>query len=371
MGLKVLVVGAGIGGLSSAIALRQKGFAVDMVERDPEWSVYGVGIIQQSNVVRAVQELGVLDDYVNSGFAFDAVDIYLPDGSHAGRVPSPKLAQGYPANVGIGRPALQKVLANRAETLGAEIRLGVTVNSISDDGAGVDVDFSDGSHGRYDVVVGADGVYSQMRDIIFPDAPKPAPTGQGVWRYNFPRPLELTTLNAYQCSNAPGLVPLSEDLMYMYVTSREDPFHKLPVKGLAAEMRERLKDAPERIRKIAEQITKDEEVVYRPLFGHFLVGPWYKGRVVLLGDAVHGTTPHLGQGAGMAIEDALVIADELSRHESDPQTAFKGYQDRQYERCKYIVDRSRAIGDSQLGIGPPIDYVHEAREMFRVVSAPL
>lgn len=371
MSLKILVVGAGIGGLTAAIALRQKGFKVELIERDATWTVYGVGIIQQSNVVRAVHQLGVLDAYINAGFSFDAVDIYLPNGHHVARIPSPKLAEGYAANVGIGRPALQKVLADRAKALGADIRLGITVRSLTDDGQEVDVVFSDGTRGRYDIVVGADGIYSQMREMLFPNATKPAPTGQSVWRYNLPRPPEITTLNAYQCSNAVGLVPLSKDIMYIYVTSREDPHQKLPTAGLAAEMRKRLANAPERIQEFARQITNDEDVVYRPLFGHFLEGPWHKGRVVLMGDAVHGTTPHLGQGAGMAIEDSLVIADELAKHPDDPEAAFRGYRARQYDRCRYIVDRSRAIGDSQLGIGPPIDYAHETREMFRVVSAPL
>ena len=371
MSLSVLVIGGGIGGLTAAIALRQKGVTVEVIERDPEWSVYGVGIIQQSNVVRAVHELGVLDAYIGSGFGFDAVDIYLPDGSHAATIPSPKLAEGYPANVGIGRPALQKVLADRVKDLGVDVRLGVTAESLEDDGQGVTVTFSDGAARRYDLVVGADGLYSKTREAIFPDAPKPQPTGQGVWRYNFKRPEWLKSLNAYHCSNAPGLVPLSDALMYMYVTAKEDPAHKFPTAGLAEEMRKRLAGAPPVIQEFAAQITDDEGVVYRPLFGHMLTGPWHKGRVVLLGDAVHGTTPHLGQGAGMAIEDSLVLADELSRHPDDHEAAFTGYRARQYERCAYIVDRSRAIGDAQLGLGPPIDYAHETREMFRVVSAPL
>ena len=114
MALNVLVVGGGIGGLAAAIALSRKGHGVTVIERDPDWSVYGVGIIQQSNVVRAMEQLGVLDRFISAAFGFDAVEIYAPDGTRVARIPSPRLVEGRPANVGIGRPALQAVLADTA-----------------------------------------------------------------------------------------------------------------------------------------------------------------------------------------------------------------------------------------------------------------
>jgi 2-polyprenyl-6-methoxyphenol hydroxylase-like FAD-dependent oxidoreductase len=112
--LNVLVVGGGTGGLAAAIALGRRGHAVTVIERDPAWSVYGVGITQQSNVVRAMDQLGVLDRFIAAAFGFDAVEVYAPDGTRVARVPSPKLVEGRPANVGIGRPALQRVLADTA-----------------------------------------------------------------------------------------------------------------------------------------------------------------------------------------------------------------------------------------------------------------
>ena len=102
--LEILVIGGGIGGLTSAIALRQRGFSVTVIERDLEWSVYGVGIIQQGNVLRAVGALGILERYVDAGVGFDAVEVYAPDGTKLARVPSPRLLEAYPANLGIGRP---------------------------------------------------------------------------------------------------------------------------------------------------------------------------------------------------------------------------------------------------------------------------
>ena len=104
--LRILIVGGGIGGLTSAIALRAQGFTVDIVEKDPGWSVYGVGIIQQSNVIRAMTALGLIDDYLQAGFGFDQVEIYMPNGARVATVPSPRLVPDYPANVGVGRRAL-------------------------------------------------------------------------------------------------------------------------------------------------------------------------------------------------------------------------------------------------------------------------
>lgn len=368
--LNILVIGGGIGGLTAAIALRGAGHRVTVIERDPDWSVYGVGIIQQANVVRAMAQLGLLDDYLAAGVAFDKVAIHAPDGTQVALVPTPRLVEGYPANVGIGRPALHKVLGDRAIAAGAEVRLGVTAAELADDGEGVDVTFSNGEGGRFDIVVGADGVYSDTRGRIMPDAPKPEFTGQSVWRYNFPRPADLDALHAYNGPIGVGLVPISEELMYMYVTTPEPGNPHYPKDKLAEAMRGKLTNAAPQIRELAQQITDDEGVVYRPLEAVFLPGPWHVGRIVLLGDAVHATTPHLGQGAGMAIEDAIVLADELGKHDA-PEEAFTAFRERRFERCKYIVEKSLAICRGQLGQGPLVDNAKATAEMFEVVAQPI
>ena len=369
-GLDILVIGGGIGGLTAAIALREHGHRVTVIEKDPSWSVYGVGIIQQANVIRAMKQLGLLDEYLAAAVGFDKVAVHAPDGTKVAEVPSPRLTEGYPANVGIARPALHKVLGDRTRASGAEVRLGVVAVSLNDDGEGVDARLSDGSSGRFDLVVGADGVYSQTRARIFPDAPQPEYTGQAVWRYNLPRPHDLDALHVYNGRTGVGLVPMSRDLMYMYVTTPEPGNPRHPREGLAARMRERLSGAAPAIRELAQAITDDEAVVYRPLETLMLAGPWHAGRIVLLGDAVHATTPHLGQGAGMAIEDSLVLADELAKR-ATPAEAFAAYRDRRFDRCKYIVENSLAICRGQLGEGPPIDNAKATAEMFRVTAQPI
>ena len=341
-----------------------------VIEKDPTWSVYGVGIIQQGNVLRATQTLGILDRYVQAGVGFDAVEVYAPAGARLARVPSPRLLKGYPANLGVGRRALHEVLGDAARAAGAVVRLGVIAAAITDRGEGVEVQFLDGTAGVFDLVIGADGAHSQTRAMIFPEAPDPRFTGQAVWRYNLPRPAGLDALHVYNGPTGVGLVPISDALMYMYVTTPEPGNPRYPRAGLAAAMRGKVAKCAPAIRQLAEHITDDEAVVYRPLEALLLEGPWYRGRVVLLGDAAHVTTPHLGQGAGMAIEDGLVLAEELVRHDR-PGSALEAYFRRRFERCAYIVRASLEICRGQLGEGPPVDNAKATAAMFAYTAQPI
>jgi 2-polyprenyl-6-methoxyphenol hydroxylase-like FAD-dependent oxidoreductase len=367
--LSVLVIGGGIGGLTAAIALRQRGFRVHIIEKDPAWSVYGVGIIQQGNVLRAVDALGILDQYIDAGVGFDAIEVFAPSGTRVARVPSHRLLPDRPANLGISRRALQKVLGAAASSIGATLRLGVTAASI-DNGQRVQVRFSDQSSGSYDLVIGADGAYSQIRTMALPEAQKPRFTGQAVWRYNLPRPSGLDALHAYNGPIGAGLVPISRELMYMYLTAPEPENPRYPREGLAARMRGKTAACAPAIRELASAITDDDAVVYRPLESLLVEGPWHRGGVVLLGDAVHATTPHLGQGAGLAIEDSLVLAEELSNH-ANLDAAFSAYRARRFERCAYIVRESLAICRGQLGQGPPVDNAKATAQMFDVIAQPI
>ncbi len=369
-GRRCLIVGGGIGGLTAAVALARSGQRVTVVEREPRWSIYGVGIIQQANVVRAMAQLGLADAYLEAGVPFDQVAIHAPNGALVARVPSPRLAEGYPPNVGMSRRKLHEVLIERAVALGVEIRMGTTVAAMSQDGDGVDVPFSDGTADRFDFVVGADGIYSNLRAQLFPEASRPRFAGQAVWRYNLPRPDDLDSLHVFNGPTGVGLVPMSMDTMYMFVTTPEPGNPHYPREGLAAAMRGKLATAAPNLQTLGEQIVDDDEVVYRPLEHLFVDGPWHRGRVVLLGDAVHATTPHLGQGSGLAIEDAVVLAEEVARNDT-PEAAFAAYRERRAERCRFVCDLSLSICRGQIGEGQHIDNAQATAAMFARTAEPI
>lgn len=368
---KVLVIGAGIGGLTVAIALRRKGFAVEMIERDPEWGVYGVGITQQFNVIRAMASLDLLDAYLEQAQGFDRTTLFGPDGSLMTSFETPRLAgPDFPSNAGVRRSDFQKVLGNRALELGAKLRLGVTAERFGDDGTGVDVTFSDGTTGRYDIVIGADGIFSQTRQLIMQDSPEPRYTGQWVWRYNLPHQVSTDEFQIFHGPCNAGLVPLARGMTYVFILSEEEPGFRLAVEGSAEQMRRRAVKAAPQIRDAVEQVVDDAGVVGRPLEVVFLDGPWHKGRVVLLGDAVHASTPHLGQGAGMAIEDAIVLTEELERA-AEAETAFRAYRERRFERVKFIVENSIRIGDAQMRKIPPVNVGEISGKMMGMMAQPI
>lgn len=367
---RILIIGGGIGGLTAAFTLARSGNRVTLIEKEADWQVYGVGITQQSNVVRAMDQLGLIDAYQEAGFGFDAVEVYAPSGERVARIPSPKLVEGLPANFGMGRRALHDALLRRALNAGAGVRQGLTAEQLDDDGSQVAVTFSDGARETFDIVIGADGINSQTRRQLFPDAPVPEFTGQSVWRCNFPRPAEMDCLQAFEGPIGLGLAPLSAEQMYLFVTTPEPANPRFARHELSAAMRARLGKTAPRISALADAIGDEDEIVYRPLEWVFLDGPWHKGRVVLLGDAIHATTPHLGQGAGMAIEDVIVLAEELERH-ADPEAAFTAYRARRFERCKYITEASLAICRGQLGQGPRVEQARATRDMFAVVAQPI
>lgn len=370
---KVLIVGGGIAGLSAAIALRRAGIAVDIVEINREWTVYHVGIIVQANFVRAMVALGIADRCVAAGFPHDRVSFYDLEGHLLNDFPGAKLAgPNYPANLGMSRPALHKILSETAKEVGAKVRLGVTFTEIKQLDHKVAFTFTDGSSGEYDLVVGADGLHSKVRAAIFGEQYQPKFTGQGVWRYNVRRPKELDRvimmvgLEGGKC----GFCPLTADSGYVLLVQSEPGNPRIPQDKLADTFRERLKRCTGVMAKLRDEIINPKLVVYRPLEALLMPPPWYKGRVLLIGDAAHATTPHLGQGAAQAVEDAVVLAELLEKDEPLPKL-LDTFMARRYDRCKFICESSVQIGVWEQHPSLDEDTAGITAKMFQVVSQPI
>ncbi len=371
---RVLVVGGGIGGLSATIALRDRGVEVDVVERNPEWDVYGVGIIQPGNAIRALDQLGVADQAIAAGFAMDGDRFHTADGTLIADNEHPTRAR--PRLSGAERhhsPAAARDPHRRGQALRRQRQLGVTVAELRQSGVGVEVELTDGTEERYDLVVGADGINSLVRSLVFPDAPKPRYTGQVVWRYNLPRPPEVDKLWMFAgATSKAGLVPLSQELMYLLLieTPPEGAPLRPPPETLAESMRERLAPFGGIIAAQRELITDSANVVYRPVEVLLVPAPWYRGRVVLIGDAAHATSPHVGQGGAMAMEDGLVLAEEVSGHDL-VAPALQRFMERRFDRVKTIVDISLQIGRWEMEQDPEADFVGLTIQSVMTTAAPI
>jgi 2-polyprenyl-6-methoxyphenol hydroxylase-like FAD-dependent oxidoreductase len=341
---KALIVGGGIGGLSAGIALRKAGIETELVELQPEFNVYGVGIIQPSNALRALDVLGLADRCMERGSPYGPVKMCTSNGFQITQVGTPPMGR-LPVHNGISRRILHEVLLDGAIDNQVFIRMGVTVDTLDNGPDYVTVTFTDGSTGRYDLVVGSDGVYSKVRRLVLGDF-KPRYTGQSVWRYAFPRPAELDTgYILFGKKTKVGLIPMTADKMYMFVVSAEGEDPKIPESELVPRMKALLEeyDAP-MVRAVVDQITDPAGVIYRPLETLLLSAPWYNNRVLLIGDAVHATIPQLGQGAGLAIEDAVVLSELVKTNDPLP-TVLNKFMNRRYERCKMVVDASNTLGE--------------------------
>jgi 2-polyprenyl-6-methoxyphenol hydroxylase-like FAD-dependent oxidoreductase len=369
---KILVVGGGIAGLCTAIGLRDTNISVDIVELNPKWDVYGVGIIQLANALRALAALGLADEAVAQGYPMSGLRLHAPNGHVIADIPQPQLAgPNFPAQNGIARPRLHKILQDAAQATGADVRLGITVQSISQDEGGAHVTFTDGSTGYYDLVVGADGLRSTVRQLVFGNAEQPKYEGQVVWRYNLPRPAHVTDIWMWMGDPKVGIVPLSAETMYIFITdAAPEGVPKLPADSLAEEMRKRLAGYPGLIAELSPQIIDSSKVVLRPFETILVPAPWHRGRVVLVGDSAHAMTAHIAQGAAMAIEDAVVLTEEL-KQQDDLNTVLANYNQRRFERVKSIVEMSRQICEWERNHDPNADVMGVTMRSMQVAAQPI
>ena len=341
----VLIVGGGIGGLSAAIGLGRAGIAAEIVEVKGKWAIHGVGIIQPGNAIRAYQALGVADRCIERGFVFARQRHYDADGNLMGERAMPRIeGLDLVGHCGIPRPVLQDILVSAATGAGARIRMGVTVKALHDRLSGIDVDFTDGSTGRYDLVIGADGTYSKIREMVFGDVHQPRFSGQGCWRFSTEKPPEMDWSCAFHGPNKAGLIPLTRDTMYMFLTTSEPGNPWMPDDRLHDLMRARLRGHRGLAGEIRERIRHAESVVYKPLKTLLVARPWYRGRVLLIGDAAHTTTPHHAQGAAMAVEDAVVLS-ELMQRDGDLDDLLEQFMERRWSRCRLVVEASMQVGE--------------------------
>jgi 2-polyprenyl-6-methoxyphenol hydroxylase-like FAD-dependent oxidoreductase len=370
---RVLIAGGGIAGMSLAIGLQRAGLAAEIVEIDPAWRVYGAGITITGPTLRALDQLGLLERVMAEGCCSDATRICDPEGRVilAARVSGRPLGERIPNSGGILRPALHRVLSEATSAAGAKVRLGVGVSEVSEAGGQAAVVFSDGTSGRYDLVVGADGIYSRIREIAFPEAPKPVFTGQGCWRAVVPRPAAIERPEVYVGGPVKaGVTPVSRAEMYLFLLQHVPENPRMPEAQWPALLAEQLRGFGGPLGAIRDRLDTAARITYRPLETLLLPPPWHRGRVLLIGDAAHATTPHLASGAGLAIEDALVLSELLAAG-IPLDDAFRRFMQRRFERCRMVVENSARLGEMEMQRAPAQEQAELSRLSMLALCEPI
>ena len=348
----VLVVGGGAAGTATAILLARAGVAVDLVETNAEVGRSGSGITLQGNALRVFRDLGVLDDVLAAGYAFDEVGLRAPDGGVLAVIPDARTGgPDLPATVGMPRAEMARLLVERATAVGVKVRTGTRVEQVGESG---EVACSDGTRETYDLVVGADGLNSEVRAQIGIGT-RPAPMGMGIWRVFTTRPASITRtdLTYGGAAHIAGYCPTGENSMYAYfVEDAADRTALSPDEQLAT-MRGLAEHYGGPWTEIRERMTDASRVNYTWFTHHLVDGPWHRGRVVLAGDAAHSCPPTLAQGAAMALEDAWVLVEELLARPDDLPAALASYTERRRERAGAVVAGSVQLARWLLDHEPP------------------
>jgi 2-polyprenyl-6-methoxyphenol hydroxylase-like FAD-dependent oxidoreductase len=345
----VLIVGGGAAGLCAATLLNRHGVDAEIVEINTELRPLGSGLTMLGPTLRALKMVdeGALERCVRHGAGHHVLAFGNAHGEILERLTLPQPAgPDYPGGFGIMRPVFWGLLADLAKEAGARIRLATTVAAIEQHDDGVEVELTDGTRRTWDLVIGADGLHSRVRELAFPDAPEPFFTGQTVWRAVVPRPADLSSDMGmyYGPRNKAGANPVSADEMYVFVVENTPELTRVPREEWPQMVRGLLTEYDGIIGWARERMTDPDRIDRRPLHAILVPPPWHRRRVLLIGDAAHSTTPHLAMGAGIAIEDAVVLDEVLGRHDA-LEPALEEFMDRRYERCRLVVENSLQLGE--------------------------
>jgi FAD-dependent urate hydroxylase len=327
---RILIVGAGLAGLALTRALRQAGFAPQLIEREAGWSDAGTGMYLPANGVRALRALGLQNTVAARAASITRQRLL----DHRGRLLADIDLHRLWGDVG---PCLALPRADLHQVLREDVpvQLGRTVRSLEHPDGPVGVTFDDGSSGEFDLVVGADGLRSSVRRLAVDSRP-PVPVGQHSWRFLAACPPEVTTWTVLLGRGTSFLtVPVGGGLVYGYADRTtvgadggdldRDAVGRLreqfagfaaPVPGLLAQLEDqgRVHAAP------IEQVAEER---------------WGRGAVVLVGDAAHGMSPNMAEGAALAFEDALVLAACL-RDAATVTDALAGFVARRHPRTSWV-----------------------------------
>jgi 2-polyprenyl-6-methoxyphenol hydroxylase-like FAD-dependent oxidoreductase len=341
VGKKALVIGGGIGGLAAAVALRRKGWKIEVFERAPELAEVGAGLSLWSNALAALRRLGVLEQVRALGVAGQ---------TGAVRIPSGEALLTMKAGATDTAPEGLILLLHRAELLNIlydaagkdAVRVGSRCVGIDQDAGGVTARFEDGREARGDLLIGADGLRSIVRSALFGSEP-PRYGGYTAWRaitrFDLAR---LTPGESWGRGQRFGQWGMTDGRVYWYATETVSEGQGDPPQGRKQGLLDLFRGWHTPIEELIEA-TAETDILRNDVYDRPPLTRWSVGRATLLGDAAHPMTPDMGQGACQAIEDAVILADCLAESPDVPE-ALRRYETLRIPRTSRVVRESRQAG---------------------------
>jgi len=339
---EITIIGAGIAGLSTAIALDRIGKKVMLFEAAEQIKAVGAGLGMGANAIRAFDKLGIKESVINQGRFLQSFTIFSHKGRKISQTDSSALSKKYGAdNFTIHRAELHALLSSKINQ--QNIHTNKKVIDIQQNNDSILLTFKDGSSHDTHYVIAADGIHSAIRSKLLADT-KPRYAGYTCWR----AVIENDKLNISETSETWGpkgrfgIAPLAANKVYWFacISAPENDIRFANFK--VADLLQQFKDFHDPIPAILEN-TKDDDLLWNDIIDLKPLSQYAYGNILLIGDAAHATTPNLGQGACQAVEDAVILADEISKAE-DTGSAFRNFQKRRLKRTHFITDTSWRIG---------------------------
>ena len=333
---EITIIGAGIGGLTTALALRQGGHQVKVHESAASIKAVGAGIVMANNAMQIFDQLGIRQKIENAGSKISNIHITNAQLQPINITDLTSFEEKYKVhNVAIHRADLQNILA---EAVGFEnIILGKRLVAIVP-GKPSRLHFDDGTSEYAEILIGADGIHSKIRNHIFPNESL-RDSQQRCWRgicelppnFNY----DQTAYEAWGKGRRFGFVRINKDKIYWFAVINDS---LLKEEHLTLTFKSFHPDILNMIR-----LTPKESINFNEIFDLKPIPQWHLGNICLLGDAAHATTPNMGQGACQAVEDAFIIG-KLFQSNKNPAEVFKIYESLRKKKAHFIVNNSWTLG---------------------------